>query len=149
MSEAMIDRILNVKRKFDMTNDSDNIAPQDSVVVLTRLAKQYASQEGAQDGKFHPGREMNLSEMIRVARETFGYFSEYQNRDLDVHARHVKYNMARVSFIAEMALAAGTYTILQEKLNIAALKRLLDGHYDEHLKEDKIPLPFEWLKEYR
>jgi hypothetical protein len=149
MSNAMLERIETVSYNTNF-EDFDGVAPTDSVEILSRNLKEYAAVEGARDGEYNDDRDDLIRSMTNIARATFKYRYLYlRTYNLDPMARHFAYHMARVSFFKEFVDCYNTYAEVQENLDIHAFKRLFSGHYDDYLKEDKVPLPFEAVKKRR
>jgi len=148
MSNAMLERIETVSYNTNF-EDHEGVAPIDSVEILSRMLKEYAAVEGARDGEYDDDRDDIIRSMTNKARATFSYRSLYLRNNLDPMARHFAYHMARVSFFKEFVDCYNTYAEVQENLDIHAFKRLFSGHYDDYLKEDKVPLPFEAVKKHR
>lgn len=149
MTDVMKQRMWDIAYQREHVADTQ-FSGGDLLSSIQDLAKKYSTTKGDEDlDKYNDECDNYLRAMVRMADEVARYHYQAVRRELDIDARHYKYPTARILFFLEMAIACENYTNLQETLDHRGLKRLLSGNYDDYLKEDRIPLPFEWLNEHR
>jgi len=155
MSLKMLSRISETSVILDYVTSRKALAPTDSLELLKRVTARYGNREGAVAGEYDDPRDDDLREITRLVKETFAYRETYMLEELNLSARHFSFPMARVSLVAEMYCHTSSWREWQctedeeRRFDHRAVMRLLDGHYDDYLVDDRLPLPFKYLEEYR
>lgn len=150
MSNPLLRRIkIESERRPVAERDRDMMTALDGVPVLMGLVNEYTQVEGARDGEYNDTRDNILRKMTQVCFSTFGYHERRNELGLNPTDRAYLYAMGKVALVTEYVFQCESYTTMQEKFDASAFKRLLDGHYDDYLKEDRLPLPFKWMEEKR
>jgi len=152
MSSAVNDYINRIERNLSYTQSRDGISPLHLVQLLNVLfatCLELDREAGTQDSYNDEVDGYFRCLAVRV-KDCFGYRKGYMGSGLDLDDQSFKFPMARIAFLAEMGIAVGwDFRRLQERLDLRGVLRLLDGMYDAHLADGKVPIPFEWLQEFR
>lgn len=130
-------------------------APKDARLLMEKHVKSLLEARGSlPQEEYDDDADKQIRAMVEHARGMASYIifhkEDHFGVRLDVLSdRKVFTEALRVHFLWELIHWSGSYKNAQRQIDWRATLRLLSGHYDVYLHDDRVPLPFKWLEEVK